>query len=262
MNINTPLLKKIDQYLNAVPRPNCDVVEVPPFTIFFRRDSEMTEITYARPTSPLVGELTKAFTEVKAEFAKRKRTCRWEFIEDLFPTLPALLLKHGFAEPITRPLLAVTRDTFICESNSDIEIIKIGKAEASVVDKVVGASFGDEDVDPNEPIDMESGYLLGMIDRGCSAYAAKIDGRIVGGGVHSPVDDTTELAGIGVLPAYRRRGVAGALSAALVADAFERGCECVFLSAADEAVQRVYARIGFVRIGVAMDSTELVEGWA
>ena len=52
------------------------------------------------------------------------------------------------------------------------------------------------------------------------------------------------------------RGIAGALTSFLVADAFKRGCRCIFLSAADETVQRVYGRIGFERIGTAMDTAD------
>ena len=58
-----------------------------------------------------------------------------------------------------------------------------------------------------------------------------------------PRGETTEVGGVGTLAAFRRRGLVGALTSALVADAFTRGCVCVFLSAADETVQRVYSRL-------------------
>ena len=77
----------------------------------------------------------------------------------------------------------------------------------------------------------------------------------MGGGLHQAMEGTTELCGISVLPSFRRRGVAGAISSALITDAFAMGCNCVFLSAADEQVERIYARIGFQKIGTAMDAT-------
>jgi predicted GNAT family acetyltransferase len=43
-----------------------------------------------------------------------------------------------------------------------------------------------------------------------------------------------------------------AVTALLAADARERGVQTVFLSASDDAVARIYARIGFRRIGTAM----------
>ena len=41
------------------------------------------------------------------------------------------------------------------------------------------------------------------------------------------------------------------MTAALVADARARGVGTVFLSAQDDAVARVYERVGFVRVGTA-----------
>ena len=57
---------------------------------------------------------------------------------------------------------------------------------------------------------------------------------------------------MGVLPADRRKGLGAAVTALLAADARDRGVEIIFLSASDEAVARIYARIGFREIGTAM----------
>jgi ribosomal protein S18 acetylase RimI-like enzyme len=61
-----------------------------------------------------------------------------------------------------------------------------------------------------------------------------------------------EITGIGVLPASRRRGLGGAVTHALAADAGRRGAATVFLSASDAEVARVYGRLGFREIGTAM----------
>jgi ribosomal protein S18 acetylase RimI-like enzyme len=81
--------------------------------------------------------------------------------------------------------------------------------------------------------------------------AAFVDGRAVASGVHVPEGDVTEVAGIGTLPAFRRRGIGAALTACLVADARARGIETIFLSAGDETIARVYASLGFARIGTS-----------
>ena len=57
--------------------------------------------------------------------------------------------------------------------------------------------------------------------------------------------------GIGTLPAARRRGIGAAVTGRLVADARARGAEIVFLSAAGDAVARLYERLGFHRVGTA-----------
>ncbi|MGZ3143374.1 GNAT family N-acetyltransferase [Lentzea chajnantorensis] len=63
--------------------------------------------------------------------------------------------------------------------------------------------------------------------------------------------DVVEVVGVGTLPAARRRGLGGAVTAALARDALDRGAGLVFLSAAGEEVARVYERVGFRRIGTA-----------
>ena len=54
-----------------------------------------------------------------------------------------------------------------------------------------------------------------------------------------------------MVPRARRLGVGAAITHALVEDARRRGVETVFLSAQDDAVARVYERVGFVRVGTA-----------
>ena len=49
----------------------------------------------------------------------------------------------------------------------------------------------------------------------------------------------------------RRQGLGGAVTGALVEDALARGVETVFLSAGSDAIARVYARLGFRRVGTA-----------
>jgi hypothetical protein len=46
--------------------------------------------------------------------------------------------------------------------------------------------------------------------------------------------------------------VGGALTSALVAEAFGAGCDCVFLTAGDERAMRVYRRVGFEQIARGM----------
>ncbi|WP_344561698.1 GNAT family N-acetyltransferase [Streptomyces axinellae] len=60
-----------------------------------------------------------------------------------------------------------------------------------------------------------------------------------------PLGGTTELVGIGTLPAVRRRGLGAAVTAALVAEARRLGLTTVFLTANDERAAQLYARHGF-----------------
>ena len=73
----------------------------------------------------------------------------------------------------------------------------------------------------------------------------------VGGGSYNPCAGVAEIVGVGVLPAYRRRGIAGALTSVLARQALDTGCRTVFCSADDDDVARVYAASGFRRVGTA-----------
>jgi GNAT superfamily N-acetyltransferase len=82
------------------------------------------------------------------------------------------------------------------------------------------------------------------------AVAADESGPI-GGGSHSPRDEVTEITGVGTLPAHRRRGLGAAVTHVLAADAAEHGVELCFLTAGSTEIARVYAGVGFVRIGTS-----------
>jgi ribosomal protein S18 acetylase RimI-like enzyme len=82
-------------------------------------------------------------------------------------------------------------------------------------------------------------------------YVAEERDGVLAVGSHQPAGGVTEVVGIGTLPAARRRGLGAAVTAALVADARRGGADVVFLSAGSEDIARMYARLGFVRIGTA-----------
>jgi predicted acetyltransferase len=60
---------------------------------------------------------------------------------------------------------------------------------------------------------------------------------------------TTEIAGIGVRASFRRRGIAGALTARLVREAFAAGVSVAFITPGHDEEARIYSRAGFVPVG-------------
>jgi GNAT superfamily N-acetyltransferase len=78
------------------------------------------------------------------------------------------------------------------------------------------------------------------------AVAALVDGEVVGGAAWTLVlDGMTEVAGIGVLEAFRRRGIAGALTAEATRQGFLEGARLAVLVPGHEGAARVYERAGF-----------------
>src|ERR1700678_889002 len=143
MTVRETLLQHIDGYLNAAPAAASDVEQIGPFRLFFRRDIPMPELCYARPTGPLTGDLGASIAQVRAAFAARGLACRWEFLADLAPDLPALLVQHGFPAPLPRPLMVVTRDTYRPAIVDGAEIRRVEKGESLAVSHVLNAAFSE-----------------------------------------------------------------------------------------------------------------------
>ena len=57
------------------------------------------------------------------------------------------------------------------------------------------------------------------------------------------------MVGVGVLPAFRRRGLGGAVAHLLARQALDSGVTTVFCGAESRDVARVYEGVGFRRIG-------------
>jgi GNAT superfamily N-acetyltransferase len=78
---------------------------------------------------------------------------------------------------------------------------------------------------------------------------AELDGRPVGTAYSlrsdGPAGPAAYIAGVGVLPEARRRGVAGAISFWLVDRAFADGARLAHLHADSDEAARVYERLGF-----------------
>ena len=98
------------------------------------------------------------------------------------------------------------------------------------------------------PSAADAARLRATIASGGIVVAARelATGTIVGAGVCTPpADEVTELAGIGVQAAYRRRGIARALTARLAQEAFAAGVTTAFLTPGHDGAGRVYERAGF-----------------
>jgi len=95
-------------------------------------------------------------------------------------------------------------------------------------------------------------YVRERLRRGTSvtAVAEHAHGPIAVGTLR-PVGAVAEIVGVATLPAVRRQGLGGAVTALLVEHALSLGAETVFLSAASDDVARVYERLGFRRTGTA-----------
>ncbi len=187
-----------------------------------------------------------ALPELEEAFRARGRTPRLEFIEDLSPELPPLLEAHGWRLTERIPVL-------ICEP-----------AELQQPDPPAGVAIESfepdsppqrirrfmltqrEAFDDDEPITDEEIARWARRGTGSVRVAATSGEEVLGTAVALPqVDGVIEIVGVATLPAHRRRGIAGAVTADATARAFAAGAQVAWLSAADEAAARIYQRAGY-----------------
>lgn len=96
-------------------------------------------------------------------------------------------------------------------------------------------------------------WLGGLLaNRRVEVAIAHVDGIPVAG-AHTVRSDgragpAVLLAGVAVLPAARRRGIAAGLSSWLLGRAFARGADLAHLQPDDDRAARVYARLGFTEV--------------
>lgn len=118
------------------------------------------------------------------------------------------------------------------------------------VSHVQNVAYGEADSEP------DIGGLRRTIESGGSVALVVHDatGEPAGAGVSTePQGGLVEIAGVGVLPAHRRRGIGALVTWALSADALGRGHE-PFLQVEKDEPLRVYQRIGYEVIGEMADA--------
>ena len=261
------LLATLERYYDAVPRGRARAEEVGPFTLFVAEEGWPY---YGRPRLGLTDPIT--LDDVRRLHDRQRELEVPLAIEWVDQTTPGLAELVEAAEiPVERcPLLVLdgepqgragTARVLDPDRPEDVEDLRTSRAAVSVGFANPGTGTGAAGLVERDQA-LTSRYadlhesLLETMRAGRLAQAAVYDEQDlaagpVGGGSYSPVEGVAEIAGVGVLPAYRRRGLAAQLTYVMARDARERGVTTVFCSAQTEDVARVYAGIGFTRIATA-----------
>lgn len=257
--MTTPeILSRLETYYDAVPRARADTEEVGPFTLFVARSGWPY---YARPV--LGGDAKATADDVRAVVARQQELevpVAFEWVAETTPGLETVVAAAGLHIEHC-PLLVLDgaptgeRATARMLGPDEVDTLALSRAAISIGFEVGGTATGTEGIAARDST-LGTGFakveeasraaLASGALRAAACFAAEsLELGPVGGGSHTPVGAVTEIAGVGVLPAFRRRGLAAALSMVLARDALERGVATVFCSAQSEDVARVYQRVGF-----------------
>ncbi len=261
-----PILATLERYYDQVPRARARTEQVGPFTLFV---ADAGWPFYGRPRHGTTGDIT---ADDVHRLHDRQRALgvplAIEFVAESTPGLAEML--EALAIPVEHcPLLVLdggprggpgTARILSADVPADVEDVATSRAAISVAFSHLGTQSGLAGLAERDGA-LTSRYadlhesLLASMRAGRLVQAAVYDDDAtvgpVGGGSYSPVGGVAEIAGVGVLPAYRRRGLAAQLTYALARHALDHGVTTVFCSAQSDDVARVYRGIGFRRVGTA-----------
>ncbi len=258
------LLTRLETYYDAAPRPAARTEEHGPLTLFV---GEGPWPYYARPRLGLDGDVTAG--DVTAVLARQRALGKPEAVEWVDDTTPSLLAAARAAgmSVLEAPLLVLDRAAWrppeeppgltVRLLTPDDAALPAARAVQAVAFGAPGTSAGPEgrterDASAAHTPSAQLEFTRERLRRRLTVMAvAENETGPVAAGAHQPVGDVTEVVGVGTLPAVRRQGLGGAVTGALVEDALAGGAGVVFLSAGSEDIARVYARLGFRRIGTA-----------
>jgi ribosomal protein S18 acetylase RimI-like enzyme len=258
-------LAEIDAFCDAVPRKRARAEQHGPLVLFVTAGPGWPY--YARPVQGAREPITAG--HVRAVRARQRELGvpqSFEWIDQNAPEFagaaaaawlevashPLMILDgpvHRTAPPAGASVRAVPADDPDLARIVAVPDVAFGYPGTST--GAAGAAERDKLADNRDPASITR--MRELLAAGHSVLAAAFgdEGPLAAGSCQS-VGGVAEITGVGTLPSARRRGLGAAVTAELAALAAGGGAHTVFLSASDDAVARVYAGLGFRRIGTAM----------
>ncbi|MEV5988066.1 GNAT family N-acetyltransferase [Streptomyces sp. NPDC052051] len=236
---------QVQNFAVAHRRRRPAVVEVGGFVAGFTPDTDSPYFNYATPlpgSEPSDRDVA-ALIEV---FRERGLLPRLEFAPSAAPRVEPALRAAGFGTEAVHEYLVCTPATLTVPQFSDgappVDTPTTDE-EYAALDAALAEAFG-------EPIASSAAGVarLRRVQEGGGAvrFVRAPDGGCAGGASCSAVaEDTAELSGVGTRPAYRGRGIAAAVTAALTDAMFAQGAGSVWLEYSGDGSRRVYERIGY-----------------
>lgn len=247
-------ITRLQNYLRYSAGTSYRTFPVPPFTVFLQTNDPLIFFNYAIPDKPISAdseEADESLAVLKEVFVRENRTPRFEFIGEYTPELPTVLEDAGFREESRLPLMLCTPETLIMPPPIPGFTVYHLQPDSPVAmaiahSRIAYIGFSGKD-------DWSADHEVGIPDqktesiaKGMGLFVGYVDENPVVVATYSvPYDGITEIGGVATLPDYRRRGLAGYITAFATAHAFANGVTLALLSAGDEGAGRVYERVGF-----------------
>jgi len=227
-------------------------IQVGPFLATFTPGNDHPMRNYAIPddrasaTAEDVGALVACYRQ-------RGLKPRLEYLEAAAPALEPVLLRAGFEVEARLPLLAIrhgeARPVEVPGVEVSMAVDETDHADAMVV---AAQAYG-EPVEPPPRFMIRARLAMAAGGGGVAVARSSDSARAVGSGLYPvPSGGLTEIAAVGVLPAHRAKGVAGAVISRLALSALGGGADLVWLTAENAPEQRAAEAAGFTTTGSQM----------
>ena len=240
-------LARLQEYLRFKAGQHHEVVPLLPFLLFFHETDTSPESNYAFLEGSGGDHLQDPLKKLPTLFTERHRIPRLQFIEEACTQLTQVLRSSGWTEQERSSVMICTPQTYQPASHvPGLTIITLSQTSSieEICEGLDANALGfDPLAQPATPQEAEEFRRDLLISR---AFTARLNGQPVGAGMFTDIhEEMTELVGIATLEAFRRRGIATALTAFMTQTAFSQGATLIFLIAANEQAGRVYERVGF-----------------
>ncbi|GAA3254726.1 GNAT family N-acetyltransferase [Dactylosporangium siamense] len=244
MSLDARIQQSVVVNLSNRPAP----VHVGPFVIGVDPTTANPNINYAtpRPGAAITGA---DVADLVAAFRDADRVPRLEYVVGCAPELEPLLVAAGFAVEARHTYLCCRPETLRATATPEGYTLRAPDNDGERA-ALIGAqhdAFGGGSVASAEDV----ARMRRAQDAGGVALMAVTGDDVCVGGAQGipPSGGLSEVAGVAVRAPFRRRGLAGALTADLTGRLFGAGVEIAWLEAGGEDSWRVYTRVGYQPAG-------------
>lgn len=267
--------RHLQRHLRDGLRRHAPATRAGPFTCYLHPESNDPALNVAVPDEPaegrrvpIMGEDAAGYSAVpeedvelglvllKAHFSANHRTPRVEYLEECHPTLADLLEAQGFAEDAKNAMLACTRETWQqVEPPAGVQIEPLLPTSTWDVAKryleVQREAYKlDMDVPEVGPKGFWPALLIG------AGILVTVDGEPAAAGGITPVEDgLSDVRGLAVRDAFRRRGLGAFVLSALARIAQETGVEALIAIPDGVGAEGIAGRAGFVPVAALRSFT-------
>ncbi|QIJ60779.1 GNAT family N-acetyltransferase [Streptomyces sp. JB150] len=220
------------------------VVETGGFVAGFDPDTDSPYLNYATPL-PGAEPTGRDVAALVAAFRERGLLPRLEFAPEAAPAVEPALRAAGFGTEAVHTYLVCTADTLALPRSAGSPRVErpTTDAEYAALDAALAEAFGGVFAPSAEGA---ARLRRTQLSGGAVRFVRAPQGGCAGGASCSPpAEGTAELFGVGTRPAYRGRGIAAAVTAALTGAMFAQGARSVWLEYSGEGSRRVYERVGY-----------------